>query len=224
MVDQDVKGLAATDRLNDLRDEQAKASLPAVKMLNGMAKVVRVSASSRRPHMVLDGIDARQTRDLDDRFGANLVMKVGDNHVAVVRLSEDPERAAAAASLLRARYPSGPDEGTPPSEHAGARTVELVSARAEDFLPALPRGKDTALPATDDSPAATIERFLHLSTHRRWTPVTTHIRGISSRSGRDLGLTVVNRASSRWSRVRTVLAPGSSLPRRRSSTTSSRMI
>jgi hypothetical protein len=47
----------------------------------------------------------------------------------------------------------------PPSERAGARTVELVSARTDDFLPAMPRGQDTALPATGDSPAATIERF-----------------------------------------------------------------
>jgi hypothetical protein len=157
--DKEGKGFVTTDKPTYLSAEQVLAALPAIEGLNRTANVDLVSESSRHHYVRLDGLDARQARDLDDRFGANLVMKVGDDHVAVVRLSEDPERAAAAASLLRARYPSGPDEGTPPSEHAGARTVELVLARTEDFLPALPRGKDTALPGTDDSPAATIERF-----------------------------------------------------------------
>jgi hypothetical protein len=153
------KGFVTTDKPTYLSDEQVRAALPTIDALNRTANVDLVSESSRHHYVRLDGLDARQARDLDDRFGANLVMKVGDDHVAVVRLSEDPERAAAAASLLRARYPSGPDEVPPPSERAGARTVELVSARTDDFLPPLPRGKDTPQPATDDSPAATIERF-----------------------------------------------------------------
>jgi hypothetical protein len=153
------KGFVTTDRPTYLSDEQVKVALPTIEALNRTANLDLLSESSRHHYVVLDGLDARQARDLDDRFGANLVMKVGDDHVAVVRLSEDPVRAAAAASVLRSRYPSGPDEAPAPSERSSARTVELVSARPDDFLPSMPRGKDTPTPAAQDTPAATIERF-----------------------------------------------------------------
>jgi 3',5'-cyclic AMP phosphodiesterase CpdA len=52
----------------------------------------------------------------------------------------------------------------------------------------------------------------------------THIQGILLSSSWNLGLTVMRRASSRLSRERTVLAPGSNLPSLRSTTTWSRTI
>ena len=159
--ERDGAGFVATDRPTYLTNDQVMVALPVIDALGKGSNIDLVSESARHHYVVLDGLDARQARDLDDRFGANLVMRVGDEHMAVVRLSEEPERAAAIASLLRARYPSGPDLSESPervSLSGREGLVEIVSARAEDVLP--PKSRYVGAPdAASESPAAVIERF-----------------------------------------------------------------
>lgn len=150
-------GFVSTERPTWLTNDQVRTAWPTMEGLGRTVNLDLVSESARHHYVVLDGLDARQARELDDHFGANLVLRVGDEHMAVVRLTDEPERALRVASLLRARYPSGPDlpassEGRPT---LGSREgVELVSARSEDVLPSVSERSERR-----DSPALAVERF-----------------------------------------------------------------
>lgn len=135
-----------------------EAALPVMmKASEDGAQLKLVSESHRHHYVVLDGLDASQARELDDHFGANLVMRVGDEHTAVVRLTEEPERALKLAALLRARFPDLPEDGSGASRGG---PIALVSARVDDVMQPLSAGADGPRPAFTDSPAATVERFV----------------------------------------------------------------
>lgn len=158
-------GFVSTDTPTWLGDAQVRAALQPMLERDTGASIELVSESQRHHYVVLEGLDARQARELDDHFGANLVLRVGDEHTAVVRLAEEPERALRMANLLRARYPD-PPEPQPPRDRP--TDVELVLARTEAPMPATRRTSEMQSPATEDAPAAAVERFdEHLRAARR---------------------------------------------------------
>lgn len=116
-----------------LRPEDVVAALPTLRQLDADGQGLElVSESARHHYVVLTGLDAGEARELTDRYGANLMLKTGDEHTAVVRLTEaSPERAAAIAGMLRVRYALD-DDGPSPAVSQPAVMVEGVSEQGTD--------------------------------------------------------------------------------------------